>query len=58
MEKKTIIRPSLKEPLPPNQPQVKTDLSFEQVMHLAATTPKAIVDARMKSTLKQKRLQK
>jgi hypothetical protein len=54
MEKKTRIRPSLK-PTEPNQPQVKTDLSFEEVMKLAATTPKAVVDERMKQAKKAKR---
>ena len=45
MAKKTP--PYLKEP-PPNQPQVITDLSFEQLLKLAATTPKHVVDKRMK----------
>jgi hypothetical protein len=45
MAKKTP--PYLKE-TPPNQPQVKTDLSFEQVMHLAATTPKSVLEERIK----------
>jgi hypothetical protein len=50
MEKKTP--PSLKEPAP-NQPQFKTDMTFEQAMHLAATTPKHVVDKRMKEAKKR-----
>jgi hypothetical protein len=46
MAKKTPP-PYLKEPAP-RQARLTTDLSFEQVMHLAATTPKRVVDERIK----------
>lgn len=48
------IPPSLKE-TPPNQPQVIADLSFEQLLKLAATTPKHVVDERIKQSKKAKK---